>query len=91
MNNYYFPDVNNECIQGFWIRIEDFHERDYGNEYFHTPGKSNWPTDPSYCEEWYDFVEIKGQLLPFLNAKRSPLVWMKRSETQFFRFFIVWW
>ena len=89
--NYYFPEINNDCIQGFWIRMEDFIERDYGDFGFHSPAKHDWPIDPKYFSEWISFTEIKELLLSLLESKRSPLVWMKKSETEFLRFFFVWW
>lgn len=91
MLNKVFPEVNNDCIQGFWIRDNEFLEKDYGEYLFHSPKKSNWSIKPDYWEDWCNFKKIKEQLLPLIQARRSPLVWMKRSETEFLRFFVVWW
>lgn len=91
MLNQKFSGINNDCIQGFWIRIQDFQEKAYGAYYYHTPKKQFWTMDPQYCEDWYDFAEIEEQLCPLLQAKRSPLLWMKTADKEYQRFFIVWW
>lgn len=85
------PLVNNECIQGYWIRWNEFTEREYGGHLFYSPRKPYWVLHPSSSDEWYDYNGIKEQLRHLLQQERSPLVWMKTSASDFERFFIVWW
>ena len=85
------PIINNDCVIGYWIRMREFTEDLYGEFLFQTPRKQLWTLHPSDGEEWSDFNKISNQLQKLLQKERSPLVWMKKSEKVFLKFFIVWW
>lgn len=87
----YIPHINREAIVGFWIKRSEFTSKQFGDSVFFSPKKTNWPIHPASNSKWYDFEEIYKQLLPLLEQKRSPLVWMKKRNNQYSRFFIVWW
>lgn len=86
-----FPLVNNACIAGFWIRREEFTEKEFGNSRFYSPKKQDWPIEPQFGRSWFSFEEILEQISKILQDRRSPLLWMKTRDQKFFRFFIVWW
>ncbi|MDT0685666.1 DUF1853 family protein [Autumnicola psychrophila] len=83
--------INKECVAGYWIHSEDFFGKDYEHYLFYSPKKQQWPVDPQYAENWHSYEVIKKEVETFIERKRSPLLWMKKSEFEFERFFIVWW
>ena len=85
------PLINDECIQGFWLRSSEFTEDIFGDFGFFSPGKPDWPVFPENGQEWYSFSEIKEQVQRFHSQQRSPLLWMKKNEHEYQRFFVVWW
>lgn len=85
------PLINNNCIRGFWIRSSEFTESSFGDFSFFSPKKPDWPVLPQHAQSWFSFSEIKEQLKIFLEKERSPLLWMKKSDNEYYRFFVVWW
>lgn len=85
------PYINTDCIAGFWIHAEEFTETEYSDAQFFTPKKPDWSVDPAHHTIWVSYEYILEQINLFLAEKRSPLVWLKRREGTFERFFIVWW
>ncbi len=86
-----FPNVNNECIIGYWIKQKDFVADAYKSFKYHIPNKQNWIVSPNHCNQWYSFEITFEHVKQHLNNKKSPLLWMKRGDNSFERFFIVWW
>ncbi|WP_424493536.1 DUF1853 family protein [Salinimicrobium sp. GXAS 041] len=87
----HLPLINNECIQGVWIRYQDFTNQSFGSYQFFSPKKPDWPTLPEKGTDWYSYSEIKEELETFIEKKRSPLLWMKKNSQDYQRFFVVWW
>lgn len=86
-----FPYVNNKCITGYWIHYQDFDRETYGQHEFYAPKKPDWPIHPGAQEDWKNFSQIKVEILDLFQKKKSPLIWMKKGEDQYERFFVVWW
>ena len=86
-----FSQINPDCICGYWINFEQFNSNEYKNHQFILPQKQDWPIDPKYGENWISFDETREKILKSFNNKKSPLVWMRKSVTQFERLFVVWW
>ena len=92
--NYNYIDtgeINKECIAGYWIHSEEFCGEEYEDHLFFSPKKQQWPVDPQYAENWHSYDTIIKQVDSFIKRQRSPLLWMKKSESEFERFFVVWW
>ncbi|GHA31584.1 hypothetical protein GCM10007103_11540 [Salinimicrobium marinum] len=87
----HFPGINNECVQGFWIKASEFNEAAFGKYRFFSPTKPDWPVLPENNTTWHSFSEIRVQVDGFLKKERSPLLWMKKNDRIYTRFFIVWW
>lgn len=89
--NKNFPIINNECIQGFWIKYSEFNETSFGAFKFFSPKKQDWVIAPKNGTIWFSFSEIKQQLKTLLDRQKSPLLWMKINQKEYSRFFVVWW
>ena len=83
--------INPAAVKGSYIQIENFTADNFGKSFFFSPPKPQWPVSPEHNDTWYAYSEILKQILPFLESKKSPLLWMKTSEGKFKRLFIVWW
>ncbi len=83
--------LNNQCINGFWIKPKEFTLKAYGSYYFYIPQKKDWIVDPKYCTNWYSYNDMQESIQTAIHQKKSVLLWMKSSTDHFERFFIVWW
>ncbi|MCF4101514.1 DUF1853 family protein [Gillisia sp. M10.2A] len=89
--NLKFPYINPECIAGFWIKYNEFTLSKYGEHQFITPEKQDWMMHPKYGEEWVAYAHMLSTISELNQRNRSPLIWMKKRDGSFHRFFIVWW
>lgn len=86
-----FPKLNHECIAGYYLSFKEFDNADYKDFKYHAPSKQDWPVAPKFGRDWVSFSEIKEQIQSSFDKRKSPLIWMKRSESEFEAFFVVWW
>ncbi|EAR01269.1 DUF1853 family protein [Maribacter sp. HTCC2170] len=83
--------LNNLCIVGFWLGFETFRGSDFQHYEFYIPNKSSWVIAPHNDVEWSNHSEINTAIQLQMFKENSPMVWMKKSETEFEKFFVVWW
>lgn len=86
-----FPKINQECIAGYYLSFKEFNSTNFQDFRYYAPSKQDWPVAPKFGRDWVSFSEIKEQIQSSFDKKKSPLIWMKRSETEFEAFFVVWW
>ncbi len=86
-----FPHINEQCIIGSWIHLEDFREYNLEGSQFFAPDKQDWPIDPKNGEEWFNFMQLEEQIQHLHSRKKSPLVWIKKIDGSFERIIVVWW
>jgi hypothetical protein len=86
-----FYGVQNNNIVGYYIPLSDFSVADYSSYEYYLPNKQDWLVNPKYGEIWYSYKEIIPMIQMALEQKMSPLVWVKKTSTDFESFFIVWW
>jgi len=86
---YYFPIVNNNCIQGFYIRFHELSK--YKNCKFYIPSKVNWLREIQNNIRWLTISKFEEKIQLFLTVKSSPLCWLKKPNGETHKFFIVWW
>ena len=77
-----FPLINSECINGFYINIKELNE--FNNCKFHIPNKHNWLVKPHTNIGWLGFTDFIAKLQIYLNDKKSPLCWLKKSNGELF-------
>lgn len=66
-----FPEVNNDCIVGFYIYKDQLQQ--FKNCKFYIPTKHNWLVQPTTHTDWLTFEKFQEQLQLFLSQKSSPL------------------
>lgn len=91
LKNHSFPKINSACIAGFWLHQEQFSAEDYGDFQFFSPKKKDWPIDPAVNTQWKSFQAIQEEIQVLLQRQKSALVWIKKSDQVFERFFVVYW
>ncbi|WP_025740060.1 DUF1853 family protein [Aquimarina pacifica] len=91
-NTKKIPEINNQCIVGFWIAFNMFTVDNYGHYEFYIPPKRSWMINPQNNTTWYSYTDILVQIKESILLKKSPLVWIKETTNNSFnRFFITWW
>ena len=83
--------LNPNCIVGYWLRMDDFQTEAFKNQQFYIPYKSQWVLQPHSDVEWTPHFETLLEINLRLLKQNAPMVWMKKSETEYEKFFVVWW
>ncbi|MCG8803066.1 DUF1853 family protein [Tenacibaculum finnmarkense] len=87
--NIKFPLINNDCIIGFYVTLQQLNQfKDYK---FYIPTKHNWLVQPHSNTNWLNFNDFITNLQPLLNQERAPLCWLKKSNGELLKFFVIWW
>lgn len=87
----HFPEINNECIVGFWLTLDTFIERHQNNDGYCLPKKENWLVHPKNNEAWISFEDAIKHIEHSLQNNKSLLCWKKKSANKYEQFFIIWW
>ena len=82
---------NNQCVAGFWLPFEAFTTSIFQAYEYYLPTKDEWAVNPYNKGSWISHYELLLELNILMFRKRSPLIWMKKEESVFEKFFVVWW
>jgi hypothetical protein len=83
--------LNPKCIIGYWLRMANFQTGAFEPYEFYIPYKSQWVIPPHEDVAWTSHYETMLDINIRLIKQNAPMVWMKKSETDFEKFFVVWW
>tara|TARA_R110001583_G_scaffold9203_7_gene43785 strand:- start:72732 stop:73577 length:846 start_codon:yes stop_codon:yes gene_type:complete len=83
--------LNENCIVGYWLRLSDFTSDSFTANEFCIPNKSEWVLNPDATNSWTSHTNTRLIIEQQLLKQNSPLVWMKKSDTKYEKFFVVWW
>ena len=84
-----FPKVNNACIQGFYLRLNELEQ--FNSSKFYLPEKIDWLLDVKTQTDWQTYTEMLPKIQDLLQSKKSPMCWIKNTNGQTQKCFIVWW
>lgn len=87
--NIELKTLNQNCICGFYANIKQMMQ--FSDSKFFIPSKKDWITMPHQSVNWISFNKFKEISIEFLHRKFSPLVWLKKSNGELGKFFLVWW
>jgi hypothetical protein len=87
--NIKLTTLNNECIAGFYINKNELNLL-RGCE-FYIPNKKDWLIIPHTNVKWQTLQVLKTTTNDYFNQKFSPLCWVKYSNGELKKFFLVWW
>ncbi len=91
MPNVHIRPLNKACIGGYWLKFNDFNAKEFQSYSYYLPYKSEWVIIPHNEVPWKSHFEILMDVNLRMIKENAPLVWMKKSETEFEKFFVVWW
>lgn len=83
--------LNQNCICGHWLRFDDFNTPEFKSFKFYIPYKSEWVVEPHSNVQWQTHFGVLMDINLRMLKENAPMVWMKKSETEFEKFFVVWW
>ncbi len=83
--------LNENCIVGYWVRFEVFNSSEFKNYQFYIPNKSQWASAPHHQVEWQSHAEIIPEVKLRMDHKRSPMLWVRKSQGKLEKLFVVWW
>lgn len=83
--------INKKCISGYWLHFKEFNTAEYKDNLYKLPSKQDWPVAPEMGENWLSFSDTLEEIQKAFQKRKSPLLWMKKSENEYERFFVVWW
>lgn len=83
--------LNKACIVGCWLRFDEYNTTEFKSYQFYIPFKSEWVIAPHTNVQWRSHFETLMDINLRLLKENAPMVWMKKSDTEFEKFFVVWW
>lgn len=83
--------LNPDCISGFWLRFDSFNTAEFRTYRYYIPLKSEWVVAPHDQVKWTSHFETLMDINLRMLRERAPLVWMRKSDFRFEKFFVVWW
>lgn len=83
--------LNTNCITGYWLRFDDFNSGKFKKQQFYIPNKSQWVIEPHSNVEWTSHFESLIEVNLRMLQENAFMVWMKKSEMEFEKFFVLWW
>lgn len=90
-NPIHLRPLNTNCIVGYWLRMAEFQTDAFKRHEFYIPFKSQWVIAPHIHVLWTSHYETMLDINMRLIKRNAPMVWIKKSETEFEKFFVVWW
>ena len=81
--------LNPNCIVGYWLRITELQTDSFKNYQFYIPFKTQWVITPHIEVKWTSHYETLLEINLRLIKQNAPMVWMKKSDTEFEKFFVV--
>ncbi|MDO1500595.1 DUF1853 family protein [Winogradskyella maritima] len=84
-----FGVLNPDCVAGYYLHQHQLSVLQDSNIYI--PKKLNWGSEPQATADYRSFQIVIEELLVMLQSQRSPLLWLKSSNGDYSRCFVVWW
>lgn len=84
-----FKLLNKNCVKGCYIHFNELQQ--FKTCKFHIPTKVNWLQEIETQIKWLNFDHFSQKLAVFIQQKTAPLCWLKNSNGETEKFFVVWW
>jgi hypothetical protein len=81
--------LNPNCIQGYYISFNKI--KILEKLEFFIPEKLDWLVTPYHNVKWLDYYSGFEILKKHIDYYRSPLIWVRSSETRIEKCFVTWW
>ena len=87
--NVELSKINKACIVGYYINKTELLQ--FFDCKFHIPNKKDWLVMPHEKINWHSFKQFEENANAYLERQFSPLCWVKKSNGEIEKFFLVWW
>ncbi|MEE9407376.1 MAG: DUF1853 family protein [Polaribacter sp.] len=87
--NIQFKKLNTNCIAGFYINKNELEQ--FSDCKFYIPNKKDWLVIPYKNINWQSFPQFKEKADEYLERSFSPLCWIKKTNGEIEKFFLIWW
>jgi len=84
-----FDTINEKCVAGFYVNYKDLDQ--FKDNTFFVPQKLDWLSSPIKDKDYVDLNTFEKSIGRQIKESRSPLCWMKTTEKEYKKFFVVWW
>lgn len=91
IDNQLVTQLNSDCIYGCWLPFKKFSSTDFIMHQFYIPTKSEWAIEPHKNAAWKNHSDTEIEIQLRMQQRKSPMVWMQKSDAVFEKFFVVWW
>lgn len=88
--NKKIPKNFRDCVAGHYVNIDQFLEIHYENQAY-IPAKQEWHILPEFNQKWTIGKDLTKQIKAFHHRQFSPLIWIKTTEGEYQKCFVVWW
>ena len=83
--------LNKNCIQGSWIKFDDFRTGAFQKNEYYIPYKQEWVIPPSTKREFVSHYETSLDINLRMLKENAPMLWVKRPDGLVAKLFVVWW
>lgn len=83
--------LNIDCIKGVYLPLDQFRKEEFESYTFHFPTKSQWIHIPHINVKWMDFKSAVELIKERHAIYRSPMIWLRKSESEFMKMFVTYW
>jgi hypothetical protein len=87
--NIELQQLNTDCIVGFYMNKKEVSQ--FKSCKFYIPNKKDWLVVPHTNVAWQNFNSFNENCLEYHNRKFSPMCWIKNTNGNLEKFFLVWW
>ena len=87
--NIPFKAINASCVTGFYMSQKELPQ--FADCEFFIPEKLDWLSDIPTHHLWQSYHTFLEALKPLLNQEKAPLCWLKKSNGETEKCFVVWW
>jgi len=86
-----FDRVNQQAMEGKWMRLADWELHSSKSHQFALPPKIDWFSRELNETQWFSKEEMREKIQAMHSRKRSPLIYSKDESGNQRRDFVVWW
>lgn len=83
--------LNKKCIVGYWLRLEVLEQAAFAAFQYYIPFKKEWVIPPKENVGWISHFEMLMEVNVRLLKKNAPMLWIRRSDGDYDKCFVVWW
>jgi len=84
-----FTELNKDSVYGFYINAQELEL--FKDCKFYIPRKLDWLIEPHAMVEWMNYETGKERIKEFHQKQSAPLCWVKQSNGEIQKAFVVWW